>query len=141
MAFDEKRAWIMLMVASVSYLVYVVIILGRAENIPLAEVSYGSTLLWTIGIAIAATIVLQIVVVAITPRDTERDQRDREIHRFGEYIGQSFVVLGGLVALGMSIAELKHFWIANVIYLAFTLSGVVGCTAKIFFYRRGFQHE
>jgi hypothetical protein len=27
------------------------------------------------------------------------DQRDREINRFGEYIGQSFVVIGRVAAL------------------------------------------
>ena len=69
----------------------------------------------------------------------QKDQRDREIHRFGEYIGQSFVVIGGVAALVLAMAEADHFWIANAIYLAFVLSSVLGCAAKIVAYRRGFQ--
>lgn len=69
----------------------------------------------------------------------KKDQRDREIYRFGEYIGQSFVVMGGVAALLMAMAEWDHFWIANVIYLAFVLSAMLGSVAKIVAYRRGFQ--
>jgi len=64
---------------------------------------------------------------------------DREIYRFGEYIGQSFVVIGGVAALLMAMAEWDHFWIANVIYLTFVLSAMLGSVAKIVAYRRGFQ--
>jgi cell division protein FtsW (lipid II flippase) len=67
------------------------------------------------------------------------DQRDREINRFGEYIGQSFVVIGGVAALILSMAEFDHFWIANAVYLAFVLSALLGSTAKVIAYRRGFQ--
>jgi hypothetical protein len=140
MAPEEKSAWIMGAVAVGAYAIYLTIILGRAESTPLTEVSYVSTLLWTIGVAIAVTIVLHIVVAIASPRDAgKRDQRDREINRFGEYIGQSLVVIGGLAALVMAMAELDHFWIANAIYLAFVLSGILGSVAKIVAYRRGFQ--
>ena len=46
---------------------------------------------------------------------------------------------GAVAALAMSMAELDHFWIANVIYLAFGLSALLGYFAKIAAYRRGFQ--
>ena len=39
----------------------------------------------------------------------------------------------------MAMAEADHFWIANVIYLAFVLSAILGSIAKIVAYRRGFQ--
>jgi hypothetical protein len=139
-ALEEKHAWIMAVVTVASYAAYLIIILGRADQTPLTEVSYASTLLWTIGAAIAASIVLHIVVDTASPKDAHRkDQRDREIGRFGEHVGQSFVVIGGVAALGMSMAELNHFWIANAIYLAFALSAVLGSVTKIFAYRRGFQ--
>jgi hypothetical protein len=74
------------------------------------------------------------------PKDRGKtDERDRGIHRFGEYIGQSFVVIGGVVALGLSMAEVDHFWIANAIYLGFVLSALLGSAAKLVAYRRGFQ--
>ncbi|MDJ0343472.1 hypothetical protein QMK19_18135 [Streptomyces sp. H10-C2] len=140
MPFEEKRAWIMGGVAVGAYAVYLVIVLGRAGNTPLAEVPYVSALLWTIGAAIVTSIVLNIVVAIASSKDADKkDQRDREIHRIGEYIGQSFVVAGGMTALGMSLAELDYFWISNVIYLAFILSAILGSVAKIVAYRRGFQ--
>lgn len=48
-------------------------------------------------------------------------------------------MIGALAALVLALAEADHFWIANVIYLAFALSAVLGSVAKIFAYRRGFQ--
>ncbi len=139
-AIEEKRAWIVVVVTVATYAAYLVIILGRAGDTPLADVPYAATLLWTIGIAIAASIVLNIVVGTFSPKDaSKKDQRDREINRFGDYIGQSFVAIGGVTALGMSLLELDHFWIANVVYLTFALSGVLGSVAKIFAYRQGFQ--
>jgi hypothetical protein len=140
MSFEEKSAWIMGAVAVVSYGVYVAIILGRAGAMDLAEVPYVAPLLWTVGASIAASIALHAVIGIFSPRDTgKKDQRDREIYRFGEYIGQSFVVVGGVAALLMAMAERDHFWIANVIYLTFVLSAILGSVAKIVAYRRGFQ--
>lgn len=140
MAYEEKRAWIMLVVSAAAYAAYLIIIVGRAGPTPLAEVPYASALLWSIGIAIGVQILLTIVAGIAAPESAKKkDQRDREIHRLAEYIGQSFVIIGGVAALLMALAELDHFWIANVIYLAFVLSAVLGSVAKIFAYRRGFQ--
>ncbi len=139
MAFAELRAWVLAVVAIASYTAYAAIILGRAGSIPITEVHYVSTLLWTIGAAIVASIVLSIVLSIVTPVDTGKgDERDRQINRFGEYTGQSLVIVGGVAALLMALAEVDYFWIANAIYLAFTLSAVLGSTAKIVVYRRGF---
>jgi hypothetical protein len=140
MPFEEKRAWILGLLAVGTYAGYVTVILGRAESTPLTEVPYASTLLWTVGISIAASIVLHILVAIVSPKDADKkDLRDKEIHRFGEYVGQSFLVAGGVAVLAMAMAELDYFWIANVIYLAFVLSAILGSAAKIVAYRRGFQ--
>lgn len=137
---EEKRAWIIAVLAAGTYAAYLTVLLTRTADSPLAEVSYAPTLLWTVGISIAASIVLSIAVSIGAPRNaSRRDQRDREIHRFGDHVGQSFVVLGGVVALGMAMAEVDQFWIANVLYAGFTLSAIVGCTAKIAAYRWGFR--
>ena len=138
MSFEEKSAWILGGLAVGTYAAYLTIILGRVGDTPLVEVPYASTLLWMIGISIAAAIVLHVLVAMAAPRDAnKKDRRDKEIDRFGEYIGQSFAVAGGVAALGMSMAELDYFWIANVIYLGFVVSAVVGSAAKIVAYRRG----
>ena len=92
---------------------------------------------WVMGVAAVA---LHAVIGIFSPREAgKKDQRDREIYRFGEYIGQSFVVIGGVAALLMAMAEWGHFWIANIIYLGFVLSAVLGSVAKIVAYRWGFQ--
>ena len=38
----------------------------------------------------------------------------------------------------MAMAEWDYFWIANVIYLCFVLSAILGSIAKIVAYRQGF---
>ncbi|MET9319626.1 hypothetical protein ABZX75_05430 [Streptomyces sp. NPDC003038] len=140
MALEEKRAWIMIVVTVVSYATYLAVVLGRPGDAPLAQEPYVSALLWTVGASIAASITLHIVAAALTPEDARtKDQRDREIGRFGEHIGQSFVVIGGVAGLVLAMAEADQFWIANVIYLAFVLSAILGSTAKLVAYRLGFH--
>ncbi|GAA0664887.1 hypothetical protein GCM10010193_15350 [Kitasatospora atroaurantiaca] len=140
MALEETRAWIMLLVTIVSYTAYLAAVLGRPGDTPLAQVPYVSALLWTVGAAIVASIVLNIAVAIVSPKEANaKDQRDREIHRFGEYVGQSFVVIGGVAGLVMAMADIDRFWIANAIYLAFALSAILGSTAKIVAYRLGFH--
>jgi hypothetical protein len=135
---EEKRAWILGISAIASYAVYLVVVLGRAGGRPLAEVPYVAALLWTVGTSIVATIVASIL-AAMVSKDGGKDQRDREIGRFGEYVGHSFVVIGAVAALLLAMAEAPHFWIANAVYLAFTLSAILGSVARIFAYRRGFR--
>lgn len=141
MAYEEKRAWIMLVVAVLGYGGYLVAVLARAGDVPLAETPYAAALLWSVGAAIVAGIVLGIVLGIVagiaSPKGRRTDERDREIGRFGEYVGQSFVVIGSLSALLLAILEVGYFWIANVVYLCFVLSAILGSTAKIVAYRRG----
>jgi hypothetical protein len=140
-AFEEKRAWAMAVIAVIAYAVYVVLVLGRADGRPLAEVPYVGTALWTIGIAIIAGIVSGIWFGIVSRREggLQVDERDLEIGRFGDHIGQSFIVIGGVSALALAMAEVAHFWIANVLYLCFVLSAVLGSFAKIAAYRRGLR--
>ncbi|MGW5848911.1 hypothetical protein ACWFQ8_13335 [Streptomyces sp. NPDC055254] len=140
MAVEEKRAWIMIVVSVVSYAVYLAVVLGRAGGLPLAQVPYEQALLWSVGASIAASILLHVAVSALSPEDANvRDQRDREIGRFGEHIGQSFVVIGAVTGLVLAMLEAAPFWIANAIYLAFVLSALLGSATKIVSYRLGFH--
>ncbi|WP_049566510.1 hypothetical protein [Nonomuraea sp. SBT364] len=138
MAFEEKRAWVMIVVTLGAYTIYLAIVLGRAGDGPLADAAYAGTLLWTIGGAIVAAIVANIALAVAGGQGADRtDERDREINHISERIGQSIVVIGALAALIMAIAELRHFWIANAVYLAFVLSSVLSSFAKIMAYRKG----
>src|SRR5829696_4514858 len=81
-AFEEKRAWMMAVVAVVGYATYAAVVLGRADGRPLADVPYAGALLWTIAGAIAASIVAHTVISTVSPEGANQsDQRDREIHR------------------------------------------------------------
>jgi len=138
MSFEEKGTWVYTVVTVGAYLAYLSIIIGRAENVPLAEVSYVSTMLWTIAIIIALSIAGHIAVAISKPSEADKsDVRDKEIYRFGEYIGGIVVGVGMVVPLGLTMAEFDYFWIANAIFLVFVLSGITSSIVKIVAYRRG----
>jgi hypothetical protein len=137
-AVEEKRAWALAVFAVVGYAVYAVLVLSRMDGRPLAETPYVGALLWATGLGIVAGIVSGIWFgIAARNDGLQVDERDREIGRFGDHIGQSFVVIGGISAMVLAMFEVAHFWIANVLYLCFVLSAVLGSLAKIFAYRRG----
>lgn len=138
MAFEEKSAWIMGIVSVVAYAAYAFIVLNLGRATPLAGVDYVPAMLGTIGAAIIVSVLLHIIVGIVSRRDVgKKDQRDRQIYRMGEYVGQSFVVAGAIAAMLLAMFELPHFWIANVLYLAFVLSAILGTIAKLVSYRRG----
>ncbi|MEV6630913.1 hypothetical protein AB0M54_09190 [Actinoplanes sp. NPDC051470] len=132
MGAEERRVWILGGVAVVGYAAYWIVVAAGAN--------YRVAMLWTVGAAILAGIAGHIAATAVWPEGAnEKDQRDREIDRFGQAVGQSMLVIGGVVALALSLAETSYFWIANTLYLAFVLSAVLGSVAKLFAYRRGFH--
>jgi hypothetical protein len=140
MPFEEKSAWLYGVLAVITYSVYVVVILQLAQSTPLVEVAWIAPMLWAIGASIAGSIVLHIVIRIVSPRDAgKKDLRDRQIYQFGEYVGQSFVVIGGVATLILAMVKADYFWIGNVVYLCFTLSAILGTIAKVVAYRRGFQ--
>ena len=140
MSYDEKNTWIYGVVVVVSYAIYVVVILGRADGGPLVDVAYVAPMLWCIGGAILASIVGSMVVMAAKPDEADkRDERDREINRFGEFVGQSFVGVGAVLALILAMTEAEYFWIANAVYVSFVCSALLATVTKVIGYRRGFQ--
>lgn len=137
MAHDEKRAWIRLVVAVLGYAAYLAVIASRADGHPLSAVSYAGVLLWTVGAAIVASILAEVALAAAVPGASRAtDERDREIARLGDHVGQSFVVIGAVAAMLMAMAGWDRFWIANVIYLCFVLSAFLGGVTKVVVYRR-----
>ena len=127
MPFEEKTAWLYGAVSLTAYAVYLGLLLTGADYIP--------ALLWTIGASIVTNIAGTIAIGTVTRRG--KDQRDRDIYKFGEYVGNSFVVVGAVSALILALLSAPHFWIANVLYLCFVLSAVLGTVAKLVAYRRG----
>ena len=134
MSSEEKSTWIFLIVSVAAYSTYLAIMLTSVGTGSLVEANYVAPMLWSIGGAIVASIILHIVIVGDAPK---KDPRDREIYRFGEYVGQSFVVIGALSAMIFALFEFDYFWIANVVYLCFVLSAILGTIAKVVAYRSG----
>ena len=137
MSYEEKASWVQGIVAVLGYGVYLAIILSRVGGGALVDVPYVDAMLWTIGAAIVAGIVGGIFVGIASRGRTQKDQRDRQIYRRGEYAGQSFVVVGALGALILAMIEADWFWIANLVYLCFVLSAILGWIFKSVAYRRG----
>jgi hypothetical protein len=140
MSSEERNVWVFLVVAVLFYTAYVVVVLSRAQDVPLNEVAYVGPLLWSIGGAIVASIVGTIAVGLVNRRDGHlKDQRDKEIDRLGERTGQSFVVIGALGAMVLALVEADWFWIANLVYLCFILSAILSSVTKLAAYRRDFS--
>ncbi len=139
MSYEEKGQWVYLAATSIGYAAYVVLILGRAGTTPLSEVDYQPILLWTIGVAIAASIIGRIAIEIVGPSESyTEDVRDRDIGRFGEYRAGLVLGVGMVVPFILAMVEADHFWIANAMYLAFTVGAIVGAVTRLVAYRRGF---
>lgn len=139
MASEERSSWVMAVVATVAYVIYLSLVLNGGTTLPLAPSVYGwpvlGTILGAIVVAVLAEIGLAIADGVRGGKTGRRDERDRRIHQLGEYTGQAFVVVGALAAMILAILEVDSFWIANAVYLAFVLSAVLGSITKIALYR------
>jgi hypothetical protein len=67
------------------------------------------------------------------------DERDREIDRFGERIGNWLVIAGSITALVLAMALADHFWIANAIFLGGMAGAIASSVTKIAAYRGAFR--
>lgn len=138
MSSEEKRTWISAVVGVAVPAVYLAVVLSRVPGTDVARIAYVRPMLTTIGVGIAATIVLGIVTALASPGDAGRtDERDREINRRGEYVGFYVMSIAALVPLALAMAEVEHFWIAHALYLAFVLAALASAAVKIHAYRRG----
>lgn len=137
MSYQEKNTWAYGVIAALGYGAYLAVVLSRVDGGPLTAVAYAGPMLATIGAAIAAGILAGIVLGATSPDRSVRDEREREIERMGERVGQSFLVLGGVAGLVLALLEADWFWIANALYLGFVLSALLSAAARLVAFRRG----
>jgi predicted lysophospholipase L1 biosynthesis ABC-type transport system permease subunit len=139
MSSEEKRSWIYLVVGVGVAAVYFVTVLSKVPGADVARIAYVRPMLIAIGAGIGLSIVASIAAAIASPREAGRtDERDRQIHRLGEYIGFYVMSIAAIVPLALAMAEAAHFWIANALYLAFVLAALASSIAKIVLYRRGF---
>jgi hypothetical protein len=142
MVYEERNVWSTLIVSVVTLIVYTVIVIQTADGGPLTDVDWVPIMLWTIGISIAAAIIVSILWGIIAgARDPDgvgtSDQRDRDIAHMGNRVGQGFLVIAGLGVIILCAVEADWFWIANTMYFGFAISTIVGGVASVIAYRRG----
>lgn len=139
MSFEEKGAWLYAVLAVALPAIYFATIVGQLPTVAVTEIEYQGPLLAAVGAAIVLAIVGMIGIGIASPTEAGKsDQRDKEINRLGEYVGGTTLGIGMVVPFGLAMAEFPHFWIANAIYLAFSVAALVGTAVKLVVYRRGF---
>ncbi len=139
MSFEEKSTWIYAVLAVAIPVIYFATIVGQVQTTAVTDIAYQGPLLAAIGVAIVIAIVANIAVAISSPKEAGKsDQRDKDINRFGEYVGGIVLSVCLLVPFGLAMAEVDYFWIANAIYLAFIASAIAATTVKLVAYRRGF---
>ena len=140
MAFLEKSNWVVLLVAPVALALYLAEILPAATSKPIAQVDFAGAMIGNIVFFVVANIVGNIVAAITNPAEADKkDQRDRDIDRFGERIGNYVLIGGSCLALFLAMGRLDGFWIANAIYMAGILAAVAAATTKIVAYHGPFQ--
>lgn len=143
MGYMERITWSQMSASLASSIVYFAIVLPQLAWRPVGEIDWIAPMLWTIGGAIVASILVSVVwgiLAGMVNRDdtSASDQRDREIGWLGDRVGQAFLVLGGVGALALVMLDAEQFWVGNVLYAGFLLSALLGGLARLIVYRRGF---
>lgn len=137
MTFEEKRTWAYVVVALVVPGAYVAYVLLQAGDTPMTEVGYVRAMIVAGVTSILAIAFSHGFVRGDEGAEYQRDERDRDIARRGDYVGG--IVLSAAVAgvLVLTWSEADHFWIANALYLSFVAQAVISSVIKLMAYRRG----
>lgn len=138
MGYKERGTWIELVVAAGVFLWYLGAMRGRLQASAVTEVAFQGPMIRAVIVSIVATIILHILYAVVTGgRDTKEDLRDRQIARFGDWVGMWPLMVGAVGALILALLERDHFWIANAIYVGFVVSSLTSSVARLISYRRG----
>ena len=143
MSAEERNTWVQAIVSAAAYIVYAVVILNRAGSTALSEVAYAGTMIWITGatiVAIVTGLILSAIfgVVANKENEQKASEHDKRISIKGDSFGLFALATGAGGAMVLAMLEAPHFWIANVIFLGFTISSVLSSVVNIISYRRGF---
>jgi len=140
MAFLEKSNWVVLVVGVPTLLIYAALIVPQLLSKPMAEVSWVQPMIGAIAGFVVANVLGNIVAAASNPREADRnDERDREIDRFGERVGNWLIVAGSITALVLAMAMADQFWIANAIFIGGIAGALLSSVTKIAAYHGPFQ--
>ena len=136
MPFPEKTNWVALLVAVPTLVVYAALVVPQVISRPLAEVEWVPPMLGAILVVLVANVVGNVLAAVSNPREADQsDERDREIDRFGERLGNWLIAFGAIGGLALAMRMAHPFWIANAIFLGFIAASIVSAIAKIAAYR------
>jgi hypothetical protein len=136
----EKSNWVALVLAPVALVIYLAMLLPSMQGRAVADVDFARPMIVNIAFFIVANILGNIVAAITNPAEADKtDQRDKEIGRHGERVGNSIVIVGTCVALILAMARQDYFWIANAIYMAGLAAAVLSSVTKIAAYHGPFQ--
>jgi hypothetical protein len=149
MTVDQRSVWVYLAVVTITSTAYFAVVIPRALNQPIEDVSWIAPMLWAIGVSIVGTIVgsifgsiggaIGLAIRGIEPKgQLEGDLRDKDIKKLGDR--RSALVSGGAMfgVLVLAMIGANLFWIGNLVFLAGTVGAFVEGVTKILAYRRGF---
>ncbi len=140
MAFLEKSNWVVLVVAVATLATYGTWTLTQALGKPVAEIEWVQPMIYSIVAFVVLNVVGNVIAAATNPKEADKhDQRDKEIDRFGERIGNYVLIAGAIAALVLAMAAADRFWIGNAIYFAGILAAVGSSVTKIAAYHGPFQ--
>ena len=136
MSFQEKTTWVELACVLLVYGVYFFDITTALSHLPVADISYQSAMLRTVGLLIALIIIGAIVVASLAPDEADTsDERDRIFGWRGEAFGAYVLSAGMITALIAAMMEIEHFWIANGLLLGLVLAELASGACKLLLYR------
>ncbi|HEY3335645.1 MAG TPA: hypothetical protein VGK16_10475 [Candidatus Limnocylindrales bacterium] len=140
MTFLEKSNWVVLIVGVPTLLAYAILVVPQLLTRPIAEVSWVQPMIGAIVGFVVANVLGNVVAAATNPAEADmNDERDREIDRFGERVGNWLLVAGAIVALVLAMAVADHFWIGNAIFLGGIAGSLLSSVTKIAAYHGPFQ--
>jgi hypothetical protein len=149
MSFEEKSTWVSALLSLLVLAGYSIFALGQLRSLPVAQIAYQWPLIISIGAMIVLTVVGTVlmsigsaVAAKIRGGSTEdidrKDERDEGIGRRGDLLGYYASSVASLGALALAMLRCDQFWIANALFLALVVGGLVSSAAKLIAYRRGF---
>lgn len=140
MSYQAKSTAAMLAIYVLVYGLYFSKMATAASAGPVDGIAYGTLLACMVGLLVALTVVANIVIAALAPKNADgalADERDRLIELRGAYKGSFMVATSAVGAMFLAIAEVDTFWIAHLLLLGLVLGEILKAAAMLVDYRRG----
>lgn len=139
MSYREKSSWIALLLYVGIYGWYAWALAKVIAAGETATFDYWGELISLIVVLVIATIVLESIVAAKSPKEASarRDERERLIHFKSANVGYGVAMTGAAAVIWAIATGKPSFYTANGLFFVMVLSETARYAAQIFFFRRG----